>query len=209
MGQSPGPSHDNVPGEAQGRVQETPGGDEGKDHFRRSPCGLAARGRLDKGRTEASRGMSREARDIHTPPGLGLGQGGDKVRPGFPTRWDPGDAPRRGDSVRDSLPLGLDPPGRRQGIVDTEVLDVDGDLDFATRRKAALASAPEARMTDLVRLTTIPVAYSSPVATINPLTMSPAALRKAPWANNLQSSAYVRSLASGADSTVPSMALRR
>ena len=74
---------------------------------------------------------------------------------------------------------------------------------------AALASAPEARMTDLVRLTTIPVACSSPAAAMKPLTMSRAPLRKAPWANNLQSSAYVRSLASGADSTVPFMALRR
>ena len=52
-----------------------------------------------------------------------------------------------------------------------------------------LGPLPEARMTDLVRLTIIPVFLSSSGAATKLPTMSVAAFLRSPWANSLQASA--------------------
>ena len=59
----------------------------------------------------------------------------------------------------------------------------------ATWRRTVLAELPEAKMTDLARLTTIHVRRSSFVAAAKPPTMSWAAFFRSPWAKSFQSSA--------------------
>ena len=72
--------------------------------------------------------MAREPGDVHSPLGLGFGEGGHEVGSTLPAVREPGHATSRCQGVGQPFPLGGDLPGGREGVVRPKVLNVDGHL---------------------------------------------------------------------------------